>query len=157
MGSLRACRNASSNRLESASPRVFSESTDCWKIASRRAASSARIRCASLSSGLLPRSGSLCDTTRPRFVSMTSVDWQHGQVTSSSLLRRAIVNLRRQRNTMETEETATEVTEETATKVTEETGSQEQRRNGATASDVTFEGRREATRAKESISENEHG
>ena len=57
--------SASSKRRDSASPRVFSASTDCWKIASRRAASSARMRCASFSSGLFPRSGSLCDTTRP--------------------------------------------------------------------------------------------
>ena len=45
---------------------------------------SARMRCASLSSGLSPRSGSLCPTTRPRLVSMTSVAWQQGHVTSIS-------------------------------------------------------------------------
>src|SRR5438067_2248016 len=48
------------------------------------------MRCASLSSGLLPRSGSLCEITRPRFVSMTSVVWQQGQVISSSDFSRAI-------------------------------------------------------------------
>ena len=37
-----------------------------------------------------PRSGSLCDTTRPRLGSMTSVAWQQGQVTSISDLSRAI-------------------------------------------------------------------
>src|SRR6185295_17810441 len=42
------------------------------------------MRSASLSSGLSARSGSLCEITRPRFVSMTSVLWQHGHVTSSS-------------------------------------------------------------------------
>ncbi len=52
IGSLFAWRSASSNRLDSASPRFFSLFTDCWKIASRRSASSAMIRCASLSSGL---------------------------------------------------------------------------------------------------------
>ena len=34
--------------------------------------------------GLVPAFGLVCETTRPRFGSMTSVDWQHGQVTSSS-------------------------------------------------------------------------
>ena len=89
IGSSRAWRSASSNRFDNASPRDFSESTDCWKTASRRAASSARMRCASLNSGLLPRSGSLCATTRPRLVSMTSAAWQHGHVTSISDFSRA--------------------------------------------------------------------
>src|SRR5262249_37057538 len=89
-GSCRACRSASSNRFASASPFVFSVSTDCWKSASRRAAASERMRCASLSSGLSARSGSWCDTTRPRFTSTTSVAWQHGQTISTSLVSFAI-------------------------------------------------------------------
>ena len=76
--------SASSKRFDSASPRVLSAVTDCWKSASRRAASSARIRCASDSSGRSPRTGSSCRTTRRRFVSMTSVAWQQGQVVSNS-------------------------------------------------------------------------
>src|SRR5262245_20405871 len=60
-------------------------------MASRRAASSARMRCASVSSGLLPRSGSLCETMRPRLGSNTSVAWQHGHVTSISDFNFAIV------------------------------------------------------------------
>ena len=40
IGSCFACRSASSNRFDSASPRVFSAATDSWNIASRRAASS---------------------------------------------------------------------------------------------------------------------
>src|SRR5262245_54860386 len=46
------------------------------------------MRCASVSSGLSPRSGSLCETTRPRFRSMTRTAWQQGQTTSSSDFRR---------------------------------------------------------------------
>src|SRR5262245_60010627 len=91
-GSSRAWRSASSKRFDRASPRVFSESTDCWNIASRRAAWSARMRSASLNSGLFGFSGCLCAMTRPRFVSITSVAWQHGQATSSSDLRRAIAS-----------------------------------------------------------------
>ena len=61
--------------------RAFSRSRPTAERSLRAArASSARMRCASLNSGLLPRSGSLCDTTRPRFVSMTSVVWQQGHV-----------------------------------------------------------------------------
>ena len=36
IGSCRACRSASSNRLDSASPRVFSAATDSWKSATAR-------------------------------------------------------------------------------------------------------------------------
>ncbi len=54
------------------------------------AASAARIRAASFSSGLSPRSGSWCETTRPRLTSTTSVDPQHGQVSSSSLFNFAM-------------------------------------------------------------------
>ena len=57
MGSVFACFNASSNLRASASPRVFSDSIDWSNSASRRAASAARIRPASVSSGLSPRSG----------------------------------------------------------------------------------------------------
>ena len=39
--------------------RFFSAATDCWKIASRRSASAATIRCASDSSGLSARSTAL--------------------------------------------------------------------------------------------------
>ena len=52
--------------LDSASPRVFSDCTDCSKSASRRAFSSARIWCASSSFGLSVRSGSTWRTTRRR-------------------------------------------------------------------------------------------
>ena len=58
--------------------------TDCSKRLSRRAASSARMRCASLSSGLSPRSGTMCSTMRSRLRSKTSVAPQQGQVSSSS-------------------------------------------------------------------------
>src|SRR5204862_117429 len=80
-----ACPSASSNRRDSASPRVFSAATDCSKSASRRRSSSARMRVASFSSGLSPRSGALCETTRPRLVSITSSALQHGHGTSISL------------------------------------------------------------------------
>ena len=70
--------------------RPFSFATDCSNNASRLAAWSARIRDASCSSGLSPRSGSRCETTRPRFVSMTSDERQHGQVTSISLFSLAM-------------------------------------------------------------------
>src|SRR5262245_53311912 len=48
------------------------------------------MRCASVSSGLSPRSASLWPTMRPRLVSNTSVAWQHGHVSSTSDLSLAI-------------------------------------------------------------------
>ena len=89
-GSVLACFSASSKRRVSASSRDFSASIDCSKSDSRRAASAATIRVASSSSGLSPRSGSRCETIRPRLTSTTSVDPQHGQVTSNSLFNFAI-------------------------------------------------------------------
>ena len=84
-GSRFASRKASSKRLASASSRPFSASTDCLNIASRRSSWAFRMLAAWSSSGLSARSGSRCDTTRRRFVSTTSVDWQQGQITSTSL------------------------------------------------------------------------
>ena len=60
-GSCFAFFSASSNLRVRASSRAFSASTDCSNSDSRRAASAARIRAASFSSGLSPRSGSRCD------------------------------------------------------------------------------------------------
>ena len=83
-GSCRACRRASSKRRDSASPRVFSDSTDCWNTASRRCRSWST-NCAAWSrSGRSSRTGSRCDTMRFRFLSTTSVEPQHGQVSSIS-------------------------------------------------------------------------
>ena len=73
IGSVFACLSASSKRFASASPRPRSASTDCWNIASRRAACSATMRVAWSSSGLSARSGSRWLMTRPRLVSMRSV------------------------------------------------------------------------------------
>jgi hypothetical protein len=56
-GSWRAFFSASSNRRVRASSRVFSASIDCSKSDSRRAASACKMRAASFSSGLSPRSG----------------------------------------------------------------------------------------------------
>ena len=84
-----ACFNASSNRFESASPFVRSVLKDCSNAASRRAFSSARMRCASDSSMLSPDEGSLCEMMRPRFRSMTSTALQQGQMISRSDWSRA--------------------------------------------------------------------
>ncbi len=83
-GSCLACLRASSNRLESASPRVRSAVTDCSKAVSRRWRSSARMRWASVSSMFRPESGSRCETMRPRLRSMTSVAPQQGHGISRS-------------------------------------------------------------------------
>ena len=88
IGSCLACRNASSKRFARSSPRVFSLATDFSKIASRRAASSATMRCAFISSGLSPRSGISCEMMRPRLRSKTRIAPQHGHGTSTSEVRR---------------------------------------------------------------------
>ncbi len=66
IGSPRAAFSASSNRFDSASPRVFSASTDCLKSASRRASSSARMRWAASRSGRSSLGGSQCDVFKKK-------------------------------------------------------------------------------------------
>ena len=79
-------------RRDSASPRFFSASSRLLEDRLATSSLSARIRCASLSSGLLPSPAVMRDP-RPRFRSITSVDWQQGQVTSSSVFRRAMMRV----------------------------------------------------------------
>ena len=93
IGSCCAWRSASSKRRDSASPRVLLRVDRLLedRLAPGGFLREDALRVAQL--GLVAALGLLCETTRPRLVSMTSVDWQHGHVTSSSDLSRAMLRV----------------------------------------------------------------